>query len=132
MAKITDNLKLLSQTKTDIKNAIEQKGQSLENTPFTKYAEKILKIVSGGSVEDLDFVLDEQESTIEDLEKLFAGMPIDGGSMDDTTFNRKYVRQLALFDDVTQGIVFEDYSDAELLDMENIFIDVTRGRVLNG
>lgn len=131
MAKITDNLKLLSQTKTDIKNAIEQKGQSLENTPFTKYAEKILKIVSGG-VEDLDFVLDAQESTIEELEKLFAGMPIGGGSMDDATFNKKYVRQLALFDDVTQGVVFEDYSDVELLAMENIFIDVTRGRVLNG
>lgn len=131
MAKITDNLKILSQTKIDIKNAIEEKGQSLAGVPFTKYAEKILKIVSGGS-ENLTDVLDSQEVTIQDLEKLFAGMPVDGGSMDDGLFNRLYVRQLDLFNNILVGDYFEDYTEDEIREMENIFIDITQGRVLNG
>lgn len=131
MAKITDNLKLLSQTKTDIKNAIEQKGQSLSGVPFTRYAEKILKI-SGGESEYLTDVLDSQDVTIQDLEKLFAGMPVDGGSMDDGLFNRLYAVQLDLFNNILAGDYFEDYTEDEIAEMENIFIDITQGRVSNG
>lgn len=131
MAKITDNLKLLSQTKTDIKNAIEEKGQLLDGVPFTKYAEKILKIVTGG-VEDLTDVLDSQDITIQDLEKLFAGLPVDGGLKNDSVFNESYVKQIDIIENVLTGSEIEDYDDEKLAEMENIFIDITQGRVSNG
>lgn len=127
MAKITDNLKLLSQTKTDIKNAIEQKGQNLENTPFTKYAEKILKIVSGGA-EDLTDVLNEQDRIITALENIFSGVD------NDYAANLAYVKQMDLFDNVLTGrsLVERDYTEKEIAKLDRILANITQGEVVNG
>lgn len=130
MAKITDNLKILAATKEDIKNAIESKGQSLTSVPFTKYAEKILKI-TGGGVEDLDLVLDEQEAVVYDLERLFVGLPVDGSSMNDAVFNELYVKQNDLFVNLLTGEPVKEYTDEDMQDMTNIFINITQGEVHN-
>lgn len=45
---IADKLTELQATKTAIKTAIEEKGQSLTNVPFTQYAEVIKAIQGGG------------------------------------------------------------------------------------
>lgn len=45
---IADKLTELQATKTAIKTAIENKGQSLDGVPFTQYAEKITAIEGGG------------------------------------------------------------------------------------
>lgn len=48
MTTITENINALKKAKTDIHDAIEAKGQSLDGVPFTKYAEKITEIQGGG------------------------------------------------------------------------------------
>ena len=49
MSTIAENLLSLQQVKTDIKTAIEGKGQDLTNVPFTEYAEKI-NLIGGADV----------------------------------------------------------------------------------
>ena len=51
MATIAENLLALQQVKTDIKTAIEGKGQDLTNVPFTEYAEKI-NLIGGADVSE--------------------------------------------------------------------------------
>ena len=48
MATIAENLLSLNETKQAIKTSIEGKGQDLTDIPFTRYAEKITAIESGG------------------------------------------------------------------------------------
>lgn len=47
MATLSENLQTLSTAKANIKAAIEGKGQSLTNVPFTEYASKINDIKTG-------------------------------------------------------------------------------------
>lgn len=47
MATIAENLLELQQAKSNIKSAIEGKGQDLTNVPFTQYGEKIAEIQTG-------------------------------------------------------------------------------------
>ena len=51
MSTIAENLLALQQVKTDIKTAIEGKGQDLTNVPFTEYAEKI-NLIGGADVSE--------------------------------------------------------------------------------
>lgn len=129
MAKITDNLKILSQTKTDIKNAIEEKGQPLDGVPFTKYAEKILKIAGGGSgIEDLDDVLTEQDLLIAALEMVF-----EGGN-GDFKENVTYAKQMDTFDTILSGrsVVERDYSEKEMAKLDRILANITQGGIVSG
>ena len=50
MATITENLQAIRNAKSDIKQAIESKGQNLDNVPFTQYAEKINAIQTGSTL----------------------------------------------------------------------------------
>ena len=51
MSTIAENLLALQQVKTNIKTAIESKGQDLTNIPFTEYAEKI-NLIGGADVSE--------------------------------------------------------------------------------
>ena len=53
MSTIAENLLALQQVKTNIKTAIEGKGQDLTNVPFTEYAEKI-NLIGGADVSETD------------------------------------------------------------------------------
>lgn len=47
---ITDKISLMLSAKSDIKQAIEDKGQDMTNVPFSSYATKINEITSGSTV----------------------------------------------------------------------------------
>lgn len=65
MATIAENLLELQQTKSNIKSAIEGKGQDLTDVPFTQYGEKISAIQTK---EDLDTELNEQDTLLAELQ----------------------------------------------------------------
>jgi hypothetical protein len=65
MATISENLEVLKTAKTNIKNAIEGKGQDLTNVPFTQYGEKIAEMQTS---ENLDTELNEQDTLLAELE----------------------------------------------------------------
>jgi hypothetical protein len=48
MATVSENLTAINNTKQAIKQAIADKGVSMDNVPFTQYAEKITEIQAGG------------------------------------------------------------------------------------
>ena len=54
------------------------------------------------------------------------------GSIDESEFNREYVRQMDLVANVLEGDGFVDYTEDEILAMENKLLNITRGGVLNG
>ena len=57
---------------------------------------------------------------------------IAGGSIDESEFNREYVRQMDLVANVLEGESFVEYTEEEILAMENKLLNITRGGVLNG
>ena len=57
---------------------------------------------------------------------------IAGGSIDESEFNREYVRQMDLVANVLEGESFVEYTEDEILAMENKLLNITRGGVLNG
>ena len=64
MATISENLLALQQAKTDIKTAIESKGQDLTDVPFTEYHVKIADIqTGGGGTEGVELILPEAFAT---------------------------------------------------------------------
>lgn len=58
MATVSENLQAIKNAKSDIKQAIESKGQSLDNVPFTQYAEKIMAIQVGGGGETRKIIIE--------------------------------------------------------------------------
>ena len=62
MATISENLQAIRNAKSDIKQAIESKGQSLDNVPFTQYAQKINAIQTGGEKDMLQAMVDDSKS----------------------------------------------------------------------
>lgn len=73
MATISENLEVLKTAKTNIKNAIEGKGQDLTNVPFTRYGEKIAEIQTSENLDaelnEQDTLLAELQSSVEDLQE---------------------------------------------------------------
>lgn len=65
MASIYDNLNTLERVKSDIKTALENRGVSLDNIPFTDYSIHIDNMPVG---EDLDAELDRQDILLEELD----------------------------------------------------------------
>ena len=57
---------------------------------------------------------------------------LSGGAIDEAEFNREYVRQMDLVANVLEGDSFVDYTEDEILAMENKLLNITRGGVLNG
>lgn len=79
MATISENLEALKTAKTNIKSAIEGKGQDLTNVPFTEYSEKIANIQTK---EDLEPDFDYQETLLLNLQKQVDELPENSGGAD--------------------------------------------------
>lgn len=94
MATISENLEALKTAKTNIKSAIEGKGQDLTNVPFTEYSEKIASIQSK---EDLDAELTEQDALLDELDGKIDELPNKDIDLSQTT---------ATVEDVLQGKKF--------------------------
>ena len=72
---IAQKLLDLNQLKSDIKDAIEQKGVMVDDAPFTDYPNKILEIEGGGGtlVYPLVKVMEENwETTVTEDDTLYA------------------------------------------------------------
>ena len=57
---------------------------------------------------------------------------IQGGSIDETEFNKEYVIQMDLVSNILEGDAFVDYTEDEILAMENTLRNISRGGVFNG
>lgn len=64
MGTTTEKLQAILDSKTDIKDAIEQKGVTVGSTPLSGYAQKILDIPTGGDTDGMNGILSVESKTI--------------------------------------------------------------------
>jgi hypothetical protein len=91
VASIYENLDTLEQVKSDIKSALENRGVSLDNVPFTEYGEQIENMPVG---EYLDVELTEQDALLDALEQKVNVLPIKEDIDEDLTAQESLISEI--------------------------------------